>query len=52
MSGTYEFYTIAEDGADDLSTVDMADGSAGDAGVGNIETKTPHQKQVLSISYL
>lgn len=39
--GVYDFYTVAEDKADDLTVDDMNDGSNGDNGVGNVEDKDP-----------
>lgn len=39
--GLYEFYSIAEDMSDDLTSADMADGTSGDNNTGNIESKSP-----------
>jgi signal peptidase I len=39
--GQYDFYTVAEDAADDLTSAHMTDGSTGDNGVGNVESKLP-----------
>lgn len=51
VGGTYDFYTIAEDMADDLTSADMADGSAGDNGIGNKEMKTPIVEASIEYSY-
>lgn len=38
--GLYEFYSVAEDSSDDLTSADMAISSSGDNNIGNIETKS------------
>lgn len=48
--GVYDFYTIAEDKADDLTNADMADGSNGDDGKGNIETKTAVVEATMTVT--
>jgi len=47
--GTYDFYTIAEDKADDLDAAQMADGSNGDNGIGNLETKSPLVEATMTV---
>jgi len=46
--GDYDFYTIGEDKADDLSSADMTSGN-GDNGKGNIETKAPSAEKSIHI---